>query len=108
MSGAILPLLNTLSWRGAQLEGNKHRGNFSFTFYRLSNLRLWNELQRKDGRPLTHVCSFVYHTRCCVMPCRRPLGFNAVRRAPRKELTLTSVRFNCKYYTCRPGVSQIL
>jgi hypothetical protein len=28
MRGAILPLLNTPSWRGAQL---KHRDNFTFT-----------------------------------------------------------------------------
>jgi hypothetical protein len=32
MRGAIPPLPNTPSWRGAQLE-KKHRYNFTFTFY---------------------------------------------------------------------------
>jgi hypothetical protein len=36
MRGAILPLPNTPSWRGARL---KHMDNFTFTLFRLENLK---------------------------------------------------------------------
>jgi hypothetical protein len=46
MSGAIPPLPNTPSWRGAQLK-DKHRDNFTCTFtYKKQNM-----LVQKEHRP---------------------------------------------------------
>jgi hypothetical protein len=45
MSGAIPPLLQSPSWRGAQL---KHRDNFSFTYINCSGYLTWNYIRERS------------------------------------------------------------
>jgi hypothetical protein len=65
MHGAIPPLLNTPSRRGAQLQ---HRDNFTFTFYRTSNFDLGCSVSG-DGQ---------WRSACCVtgVPFRPVQGFS--------------------------------
>jgi hypothetical protein len=68
MSGAIPPLPNTPSWRGAQL---KHRDNFTFTFagpngrtYCLRPLEHWDHGFESHSR---HGCVSAFF--CVVLSC---------------------------------------
>jgi hypothetical protein len=67
MSGAISPLLNTLSRRGAQFK--KHGGNFTFTFTSVTKISFGEQLMLRVKQNIVPVSNFILS----------PKGFSSIK-----------------------------